>query len=507
MVSRFDVLDRRECVAEGVAVVDLDVVVECSTGTYIRALARDLGATLGTGGHLTALRRLRSGPFGEAEAQILGDEPLRLLGLADAARRCFPSLVVDSAQAVWVRHGRPLPGVRLPAPRTALFDTAGRAARPLHRARWCCATRGGLRLGVGDPGRPGAEYRLCDERTHSGWPGDRLAGSARRLVESASFQNLIVAVIIANAVTLGIQTYAVPGWLHTTLEWADRVFLGIFVVELTLRFAADGFRPQRFFRSGWNVFDFLVVAAAFVPGLAANSTVLRLVRLLRVARLIKMMPDVSVLFDGMRRAAGPAFSLVALTVLLCYLYAVLGVVLFGERMPAYFGNVGEALLTLFTLLTLEGWNSVMYELREVSPAAIPYTISFILVGTYIVINLVVGVVITSLDEAYKKRAQEEAARHDLTETIHELRSALDSLETKLQQSGMLERSTVGAEELEHRVEDHLPHRRSPAQSARPRRTGLRARDRIGTARQRRGDRQLRRGPSRPRRPDPSGAGQ
>jgi voltage-gated sodium channel len=141
--------------------------------------------------------------------------------------------------------------------------------------------------------------------------------SARRLVTSDAFQNTIVGVIILNAITIGVQTYPIPGWLHILIEWADRVFLGVFVVELVLRFAADGFRPTRFFRSGWNIFDFLVVAAAFIPGVSRNSTVLRLIRLLRVTRLIKMMPDISVLFDGMRRAAGPAFSLVALTVLLC----------------------------------------------------------------------------------------------------------------------------------------------------------------------------------------------
>jgi voltage-gated sodium channel len=279
--------------------------------------------------------------------------------------------------------------------------------------------------------------------------------SARRLVSSEAFQNSIVAVIILNAITIGVQTYPIPGWLHTLIELADRVFLGVFVVELVLRFAADGFRPTRFFRSGWNIFDFLVVAAAFLPGVSSNSTVLRLIRLLRVTRLIKMMPDISVLFDGMRRAAGPAFSLVALTLLLCYLYAIVGVVLFGERAPQYFGNVGEGLLTLFTLLTLEGWNTVMYDLREISAAAVPFSLSFILIGTYIVINLVVGVVITSLDEAYKTRAQAEAAKHDVTETIHELRATLDSLENQLEQRGMVDRSTAGAEELEHRVEDHL----------------------------------------------------
>jgi voltage-gated sodium channel len=285
--------------------------------------------------------------------------------------------------------------------------------------------------------------------------------SARRLVTSDAFQNAIVGVIIVNAITIGVQTYLIPGWLHALIEWADRVFLGVFVVELVLRFAADGFRPTRFFRSGWNTFDFLVVAAAFIPGVSSNSTVLRLIRLLRVTRLIKMMPDISVLFDGMRRAAGPAFSLVALTVLLCYLYAIVGVVLFGERAPQYFGNVGEGLLTLFTLLTLEGWNTVMYDLREISAAAVPFSLSFILIGTYIVINLVVGVVITSLDEAYKTRAQAEAAKHDVTETIHELRATLDSLENQLEQRGLVDRSTAGAEELEHRVEDHLHRRVAP----------------------------------------------
>jgi tRNA pseudouridine55 synthase len=124
-VSRFEVRQRREARVEGTAVVDLDVVVECSTGTYIRALARDLGEALGTGGHLTALRRLRSGPFSLAEAQALTDDPPILLDLADAARRCFPSLTVDETTAAAVRHGRRLAGVPLPAPRTALFTDSG----------------------------------------------------------------------------------------------------------------------------------------------------------------------------------------------------------------------------------------------------------------------------------------------------------------------------------------------------------------------------------------------
>ena len=101
------------------------MVVECSTGTYVRALARDLGAALGIGGHLTALRRLRSGPFSVAEAQTLTDDPPTLLDLADAARRCFASLTVDDATAAAVRHGRPADRGRPPGP----------ADGPVHRLR------------------------------------------------------------------------------------------------------------------------------------------------------------------------------------------------------------------------------------------------------------------------------------------------------------------------------------------------------------------------------------
>jgi tRNA pseudouridine55 synthase len=125
LVRRFEVVERRDIAVDGVPVVDLDVQVECSTGTYVRALARDLGAALGTGGHLTVLRRLRSGPFTTAEAQPLGDDPPRLLPLPDAVRRCFPVLTLDEAAAADVRYGRRLPGLDLPADRTALFARSG----------------------------------------------------------------------------------------------------------------------------------------------------------------------------------------------------------------------------------------------------------------------------------------------------------------------------------------------------------------------------------------------
>ncbi|MDO5498600.1 MAG: ion transporter [Propionibacteriaceae bacterium] len=246
------------------------------------------------------------------------------------------------------------------------------------------------------------------------------------------FQTLVVAVIIANAIALGLQTYErVPGNLQRVADPLDSLFLAFFVGELLIRLAAYRFRVLAFLRDPWNIFDTFVVVLGLLPIWQWNPTALRMVRLARIARLARVMPDFRVLVDGLRRAALPALSLLALTALLCYLYAVVGFMLFGETAPQYFGNLGEGMLTLFTLLTLEGWNQIMYDLRAVSPWALPYVISFILLGTYVVINLVVGIVINSLETAYKMRDRDAADDVELADTINELQDVIDKLERKL----------------------------------------------------------------------------
>ena len=122
-VRRFDRLDRRDVEVDGLACIDLDVVVECTSGTYIRALARDLGAALGTGGHLTALRRTAVGPFdlGEAHDPEAGDDPLPLISMVEVVRRSFATLTLTEDQAAAVRVGRRLPDLALPADLTAVL--------------------------------------------------------------------------------------------------------------------------------------------------------------------------------------------------------------------------------------------------------------------------------------------------------------------------------------------------------------------------------------------------
>ncbi|MEU9796479.1 tRNA pseudouridine(55) synthase TruB [Streptomyces sparsogenes] len=107
-VSSFALHAHRETKAEdGTPVLDLDVTVVCSSGTYIRALARDLGAGLGVGGHLTALRRTRVGPYGLAAARTLPqlEESLRIMPIAEAAAAAFPRWEIDAERARLLGNG------------------------------------------------------------------------------------------------------------------------------------------------------------------------------------------------------------------------------------------------------------------------------------------------------------------------------------------------------------------------------------------------------------------
>jgi tRNA pseudouridine55 synthase len=127
IIHRFDVICRRDLEVNGTAVVDLDVVVECSSGTYVRALARDLGTLLETGGHLIALRRTRVGLFALEEAQTLAEAEggLRILPLDQVVRSSFATLAVNDAQANFIRNGRRLTRLMLPGGTTALLDQNG----------------------------------------------------------------------------------------------------------------------------------------------------------------------------------------------------------------------------------------------------------------------------------------------------------------------------------------------------------------------------------------------
>jgi voltage-gated sodium channel len=240
---------------------------------------------------------------------------------------------------------------------------------------------------------------------------DRIAQRCRTLADSTRFQNAIFAVIAFNAVVLGFDTYdGIRDDVGDLLTILNDACLGVFVVELAIRIVAYGRRPQDFFKEGWNVFDFVVIGAAFLPGLRQNATLLRLVRLLRVVRLVSVLPELRVLIAGMGRALPPIGSMGVLAVLFLYVYGMLGWILFGDEIPERWGDIGDAMLTLFTVFTLEGWNDVMFEAQEVHGWSWIFFISFVLLASLLLINILIAIIINAMEEAREAEQRAEVAR-------------------------------------------------------------------------------------------------
>jgi voltage-gated sodium channel len=278
-----------------------------------------------------------------------------------------------------------------------------------------------------------------------------MAQRCRTVADSGVFQGFILVVILLNAITLGIQTYDISSGLESTISTLDDVFLGIFVVELAIRITAFGSRPDRFFADGWNLFDFAVIAAAFVPGVRENVTLLRIVRLLRVVRLVTVLPDLRILLRAMVRSVPPIVSLALLTFMLMYVYGMVGWILFGDEDPENWGDVGQALLSTFQMLTLENWPQLLETGMEIHPASWIFFVSYVLIASFLVINILIAIIINSMEEVHDaEREAERTARRDRAEHLAEqeeetvtiaerltaLRDAIDELEQDLERGGV-----------------------------------------------------------------------
>ncbi len=269
------------------------------------------------------------------------------------------------------------------------------------------------------------------------------SGRLWRLVESPFFTALVLTVILANAVVLGLQTYEEFEREHgDTLALLNAIFLGFFVVELSLRIAAYGRRPQDFFRSGWNIFDFVVIAMAFVPGIRESSTLLRIARLMRVVRVVRVLPDLRLLVEGVARSLPPLGSMVLLTTLIIFVYGMFGWLLFGDELPQDWGNIGTAMLSLFVILTLEDFPRYMFRAMEVHQWAWIYFVTYVGVAVFIVVNVLIAIVLNSMEEAreLERRRRLTAGREagavapaPVLERIAILRAALEELEEELAQ--------------------------------------------------------------------------
>lgn len=249
-----------------------------------------------------------------------------------------------------------------------------------------------------------------------------------RLAQSAAFNYGSLALILFSAVLLGLETDKDLYRSHQDLfVGLDRLILGVFTLELGLRIVAQLPRPLQYFKDGWNVFDALIVLVCYLPLSGQYAAVLRLLRVLRTLRVLTHVPKLRLIVETMLRSLSSMGYIAMLLGVLFYIYGVVAVFYFGGAAPAYFGSLSGAMLTLFQIVTLEGWAEILKELRVHFPVAAPvYLISFIIFGTMIVLNLFIGVIVNSLAEA-----QDDVLAHGKKISKEELHESIVLLHQRL----------------------------------------------------------------------------
>lgn len=256
--------------------------------------------------------------------------------------------------------------------------------------------------------------------------GAGLRARARALVEDKRFDATIITLIVANAITLGLQ--ASPTALAAWGPWLrafDHAVLTVFVIELLLRFFV---MRGSFFRDPWRLFDLVVVVIALLPATGALG-VLRALRVLRVLRLISVVPAMRGVVSALLSALPGMGSIVGLMTLVLYVSAVIATELYGTVAPALFGSLGRTLFTLFQIMTVEGWPDIARDIMVQSPYAWLFFVPYLLIATFMVLNLFIAVVVNAMQSQFAEdqKGEDDARARLILDEITALRAQIQSL--------------------------------------------------------------------------------
>lgn len=255
----------------------------------------------------------------------------------------------------------------------------------------------------------------------------------RAFLDQRWFVNLVLVVILANALVLGAETM-VDGAALDVLIAIDHTMLGFFVLELLLRIVANG---RRFFRDPWNLFDLVVVGIAVLPA-SESLSALRALRVLRVLRVITVVPSLRRVVDGLLRAVPGMGAVGALLVLVIYVAAVIATGLFGAAAPEYFGHLGTSLFTLFQAMTGEAWPDIARAVMETQPYAWIFFVLYILVVSFAVLNLFIAVIVNGMEEISEEERKDDEQKDERLDNLaaqnREILAELRSLRAKLDEN-------------------------------------------------------------------------
>ena len=248
------------------------------------------------------------------------------------------------------------------------------------------------------------------------------------------FELFIILVIIASALLIGVKTYQLPSWVKPLLDGLDLLITLIFLVEISIRFLGE---PQKraFFRNGWNLFDTLIVFISLIPIDDTDSAlVARLVRVFRVLRMVSIVPELRLLLNSIISALPRLGYVAALIFIIFYIYAAAGSLFFDRINPELWGNISIAMLTLFRVMTFEDWTDVMYETMDVYSWSWIFYLTFIFLTTFAFLNMVIGIVVSVLEEEQSKLDTEDPNRTSLAnlkDELTEIKTSLRAIERRL----------------------------------------------------------------------------
>ncbi len=250
----------------------------------------------------------------------------------------------------------------------------------------------------------------------------------RELLETRRFEHTITAVIVVNAIALGLETSpTMMARFGGAILAVDRIAIAIFVAELAIKLFVY---RLAFFRNGWNIFDFVIVGVALIPA-SQQFGVLRALRILRALRLISVVPSMRKVIVGLFSAIPSIGTVIVMLGLLFYISAVMATKLFGPTFPEWFGSFGASLYSLFQIMTLESWSmGIVRPVMEEHPLAWTFFVPFILITSFIVLNLFIGVIVNAMSEAAGEEAHSEREQ-----ILRELRALADEVRALREAAG------------------------------------------------------------------------
>jgi voltage-gated sodium channel len=266
---------------------------------------------------------------------------------------------------------------------------------------------------------------------------------AQVVVANKTFDWVITGVILLQAIVLALE--ATPELYSSGREWkiaetelffmTHNIVIGVFIVEAALRLTARYPRPQSYFKDGWNCFDFVIIILSLMPIAGQFSTVARLVRLLRITRLITKSTELRAIVSTLVHSIPSIFNILILLSILFFIYAIVGYHLFRNVDPQHWSSFPISATTLFQIITLEGWVDVMEPIiLNLGHVYWLYFASFILIGTFIVINLFISVIVRKSEEAYQqvqRESQIPLTQQEIMEEIREIHRILQEIEERI----------------------------------------------------------------------------